>query len=292
MVADRALLEGVLDLHIHPGPDVTPRSVDSYEVARQAGEAGMRGVFLKSKRYFTYPLAWAVQKAFPDLRVYGGIALDYECGGINPLAVETAAQLGSKICWLPCFSADHDMKKRKIPGVGLKVVGDDGKLLPDVVKIADICKKYDMALGTGHISYDEILALLNYTSRIGFDKVIATHISEEFVGASPSIEQQVALAKKGVYMEHCYLSTLPHIVSKLVGHQGEVEDFDPSSLVGAIKAVGADRCIISTDCGSAPAPTPVEGMARFIRLLLDNGLSEKEIDLMARVNPARLMNLK
>lgn len=286
------LLKGAFDLHIHAGPDLTPRALDAYQAAEQARDAGMRGIMLKSKRYVTYPLAWAVQRHFPELHVFGGIVLDFEGGGLCVPAVETAAQSGAKICWLPCFSAAHDMQKRGVPGEGLRIVGPNGALLPEVREILLIAQEHDMAISTGHLSFEEMSALLDATSAMGFGKVIATHITEECVGATPSIDEQVEMADKGAFMEHCYSSLFPEIISKLVGFSGKVEPFDFRTMVEAIRAVGPERCMLSSDCGNKQVPLPVEGMRSFIQRLLDHGVTPDEIGVMARRNPAKLMGLE
>jgi len=58
-----------------------------------------------------------------------------------------------------------------------------------------------------------------------------------------------------------------------------------------MKLVGAEYCIMTTDFGqidNSPAP---EGMRAFIRALLQGGIEEKEIEIMVKKNPARLLNL-
>lgn len=42
------LLEGVIDFHCHSGPDVIGRSINDFEVVRQAKAAGMRAIVLKN----------------------------------------------------------------------------------------------------------------------------------------------------------------------------------------------------------------------------------------------------
>ncbi len=286
------LLKGTFDLHIHAGPDITARALDAYQASEEASGAGMGGILLKSKRYVSYPLAWAVQRHFPELHVFGGIVLDFEGGGLCVAAVETAAQMGAKICWLPCFSAAHDMKKRNVPGEGIRVVGSDGALVPEVKEILRIAKEHDMAIGTGHLSFEEMSTVIDAASEMGFDKVIATHVSEECVGATPTIEQQVQLADKGAIMEHCYCTLFPEVISGLVGYSGEYKSYDIDTMVEAIRAVGPERCMISTDCGNAYVPMPVEGMRAFIQVLLEKGITPDEIGVMARRNPARLMGLE
>ena len=84
----------------------------------------------------------------------------------------------------------------------------------------------------------------------------------------------------GAFIEHCYVGFLP-------------TDFrnDPKPMVEAIRALGAEHCIISTDLGQYYNPPPAEGMRMFIALLLKNGITEHEIGLMAKLNPAKLLGL-
>jgi predicted metal-dependent phosphotriesterase family hydrolase len=48
---------------------------------------------------------------------------------------------------------------------------------------------------------------------------------------------------------------------------------------------------MSTDLGQYYNPTPAEGMRMFMALLLKNGISEQEIEYMAKENPAKLLGL-
>jgi len=48
---------------------------------------------------------------------------------------------------------------------------------------------------------------------------------------------------------------------------------------------------MSTDLGQYYNPTPAEGMRMFMALLLKNGISEREIEYMAKENPAKLLGL-
>jgi len=62
-----------------------------------------------------------------------------------------------------------------------------------------------------------------------------------------------------------------------------VEDF-----VKAIRAVGAEHCILSSDLGQPVNPVHTEGWKIFLEMLRKAGITGGEIDLMARRNPARL----
>ena len=44
----KELMQGAIDVHIHTGPDVFDRLVDDFEAAKQAKEAGMKVILIKT----------------------------------------------------------------------------------------------------------------------------------------------------------------------------------------------------------------------------------------------------
>ncbi len=66
---------------------------------------------------------------------------------------------------------------------------------------------------------------------------------------------------------------------------------DPMIIVAAVKAIGAEHCIVTTDLGQAHNPTPAEGMRMAIATLLKCGLEKTELELMVKINPAKLLGL-
>jgi hypothetical protein len=59
-----------------------------------------------------------------------------------------------------------------------------------------------------------------------------------------------------------------------------------------MKAVGPAHVIMSSDLGNAVNPVHTAGMRSYIQALLKEGITQDEIDLMARKNPAFLLALK
>ena len=55
----------------------------------------MCGGIIKCHFFETAARAALIRKEFPDLEVFGGIALNKSVGGINPAAVEKTAKMGS-----------------------------------------------------------------------------------------------------------------------------------------------------------------------------------------------------
>jgi hypothetical protein len=275
------LVRGSIDMHVHMGPDAhLARSVDALQAAAQAEAAGMRAIVLKSHDYPTAPLASIVGQQFRNVTVIGSLCLDFAVGGLNPAAVEASALLGARVVWMPTFSAAFDMNKRGLGPGGISIIGDRGRLLPVVADILTLVKRHEMVLATGHVSFAEISALVEEARRLGISKVVVTHALEPRFGATLSVEQQVQMAAKGAYIEHTYLSTLPS--GGGVGIR---------KLIDVIRAVGASRCILTTDLGQKENLPPAEGMREAVASLLDGGLSEDDVVAMVKTNPARLLGL-
>jgi len=274
-------------MHVHHSPDViiTAR-MDALDTAKQAHQMGMRAIVLKSQIYSTVPLATMVGKLVPEVQVFGGISLDWEIGGLNFYALEASAKLGARIVWMPCHSSRNSMvgfaKFSGIPveGKGLCILNSKNKLVPEMSKILSSIKEHDLILASGHISPQETFVLIEQAQAMGISKLVITHALPHTFEQSLSLEEQKQLGQMGAFIEYVYVGFLP-------------TDFrdDPQLLVKAIRHVGAEHCIISTDLGQYYNPPPAEGMRMFIALLLKNGITEHEVELMAKINPAKLLGL-
>ena len=275
------LMRDAIDIHIHTGPDPNRRRrVNAYEAAIQAREAGMRAIVLKSHEYVTTPLAYTIQALVPEIEIYGGISLDFEVGGLNPPAVEAAGKLKSKIVWMPTFSSRNDMQKQNINEKGITITDQSRKILPAVSEILKLIKDYGMVLATGHLSTHEIFVLLDEAKSIGIEHIIVTHPLSISVGPTASIDEQKRMIKEGVFIEHCFVATMP-----------TSDRLDPKKIAQAIRAIGPKHCIMSTDFGQILNPPPVEGMRMFIETMLRYDITEDEITTMVRKNPAKVLGL-
>ena len=183
-VADR-LMQGAVDMHMHCGPDPhTARSVDAFQAAQQAAQAGMRAIVLKSHDYPTAPVATLAGQRVPNVKVFGSLSLDFAVGGLNPSAVEASALLGAKVIWMPTFSAAHDMMKRGLGEGGIRIVDARGVVLKSLTDILEIARQYGMVVATGHVSLQEIRAMLVEANRVGVDRLVITHAPEPRFGAT------------------------------------------------------------------------------------------------------------
>jgi hypothetical protein len=60
----------------------------------------------------------------------------------------------------------------------------------------------------------------------------------------------------------------------------------------AIRKVGPQFCILSSDLGQAGNPLPPDGFADFLVAMRAKGFTQQEIDTMSKTNPARLLGLQ
>jgi microsomal dipeptidase-like Zn-dependent dipeptidase len=59
----------------------------------------------------------------------------------------------------------------------------------------------------------------------------------------------------------------------------------------AIRAVGPEFCVLSSDLGQRGNALPPDGFAAFFAALRARGISEQEVERMSKQNPARLLGL-
>jgi hypothetical protein len=278
----RELVVGAIDMHCHHGPDPhRERSVDAAEAVAEAEALGMAALVLKSHAYPTGPVAILMQKTVERLRVFGGICCDREVGGLNPSAVEVALRTGARVVWMPTFSSVVDRRKLGLPGPGIPLLDEHGRLVPAVEEILRLAREHRAVVATGHVDLPEQLAVVEAGRRLGVATVM-THALETLVGPDHTLADVVELAERGATIEFTYLTCIPG---------GFAATADPPTFARAMMAVGPERAIMSTDFGQAESPHPADGMRLFIAEMLGAGVPASAIDLMARRNPARLLRI-
>lgn len=269
-------LEGAIDLHVHAAPDVRPRKADMLEVARAAAVAGMRAVVFKSHNEHTAGHAALVGKVVPGVGVFGGVVLNRYVGGLNPDAVETAAALGARLVWMPTFTSAHHLRVEGKPEKdGVTVLNGQGRLSNAAQALLDVVAAHGLALATGHLAPAESALLVPEARRRGVRAVVVTHPEAAFIEFPLDLQRELA-ALGGVFFERCYNSAL--------ANPGGVRQ-----IAAAIRAVGVETTVLSSDLGQPENPAPVEGLLQYHRALMQAGLTPAELDRMARANPAQVL---
>jgi Family of unknown function (DUF6282) len=274
-------LDGVIDIHVHAAPDSVPRSIDAIDLAKLAESRGMRAIVLKNHYEPTAMEAYLVHKVVPGIEVFGGVDLNLSVGGMNPAAVEkmalTTGHLG-KVVWMATYDTRAQVVKSgdHRPFVA---VSQDGELLPETKDVIATIARYDLVMATGHNSPEDDLLLIREAKKQGVKQMVVTHAI--LPPTSMNIEQMQEAAKLGAYIEFVYN-----------GLVGKSKQFDFADYAKAIRAVGAEHCILSSDMGQVGNPLHPDGLMLFFDGLEKRGITHAEIDSMSKVNPARLLGLK
>ena len=257
-----------------------PRSVDGLEAATLARAKRMRGIVLKNHYDPTAGLAFLARKAAPGLEVFGGIDLNLPAGGMNAAAVEHMTQVAGgwgRIVWMSTFDAENQVRfsKQQRPFVS---VSRNGQLLQETKAVIGAIAKHRLVLATGHVSAQEGLMLVREARQQGAQHVVVTHAMNDPVAMT--IAQMQEAAREGALIE-------------FVG--GSLATADAGArmdrFADAIRRIGVQSCVLSSDLGQKANALPADGYAAFLMAMRDRGFSEADIARMSRQNPARLLGL-
>jgi hypothetical protein len=278
---DRArLLEGSIDIHVHSYPDDRPRSIDAIDVAKLAQARNLRAIVLKNHYDSTAGLAYLVRKVVPGIEVFGGIALNLTVGGINAAAVEHMAAVSGgwgRIVWMPTFDAENQVRTSKENRAFVPVTRD-GELLPAVKDVIAVIAKRDLVLATGHSAPSEGLLILREAKRQGVQRLIVTHAMNTPV--SMSVAEMQEAAGLGAFIEF--------VGGSLTAADAEAR---MNRYADAIRQIGPEFCILSSDLGQQGNAFPPDGFGDFLVSLRRRGFTPQDVDRMAKQNPARLLGL-
>jgi len=282
------LLAGVSDIHVHAAPDTKARLIDELSFARSCMEAGYRSVLFKSNDWSCHDRAFLIREALPGFEVFGSFCMNFCCGDkINVYATEQAVKTTGNFCrciWLPTQAADYQCRTFRLPGKGIPVLDETGKVLPEVVRVMEICGEAGIILASGHASPEESLALAAKAKEIGLKKFVITHANS---GIWKMTRDQIRRAiDLGAWIEYS-------CITNYWGPGTGLPDFVrmSSEEFAAFAKINPERSFITTDLGQVGMPHPIDGMRTCILELLKYGVPRKDVDLLVRSNPARLMNL-
>ena len=316
------LLQDSIDSHVHAGPVLTsnPGYKDPIEIAIEAREAGMKALVYYDVFGWASGTAWMVNRHVKGIQTFGGYLMNSCHGGMNPRAVKTALKMGDGCRFISFGShCTYYQASRETTLV-------DGKLVPlkdQYPKFRDeelsravrielqdpvppeldeilsmVAEHKEVYLNVGHVSVEEALRLVELAERYGSEKVLICHP----VRARMTVEQQIQLASKGIFLEGCAVDfTYPPAPRTHYYVEKEYRDMSDAlpfmhkgaySFFEVLKAVGPDQIVLGTDYGIRSAPSAVQGMRTMISSLLDFEFTTEDIIKMVSKNPARLIGIE
>ncbi|WP_062352119.1 DUF6282 family protein [Herbidospora yilanensis] len=285
-------LHGLVDLHCHSGPNPLPRRFDHVAAAEDGARLGMRALLAKSHHHNTVMDLLAMRDRLAPLptKVYGGIALNNQVGGVNPFAVELSLRMGGKCVWFPTISSsahiDHHNSGGGFPTPTIPlsvervdVRGPDGALLPAVGKVLDLVAEAGALVSAGHLPPGDILEVFAAAKDRGVRRLVVSH-PNFVIGSDPA--QCREFTALGAYIEHETSMYDPEVAQR----KGT-----PEQLLAWIEQVGPEHTVLASDLGQAGRPMPVDSFIRVGGALLDLGLPEKDLRTIVRANPSYLLGL-
>ena len=282
-------IAGLMDTHVHAAPDVFGRALDDEEIASIYKERGLEALVLKNHVATTADRAWFARKHVAGLKVFGGIVLNSAVGGINPEAVNWMWRMQGgfgRVVWFPTFDADNHVKHFKDAPEGIKVLGADGKVLPEVREVLKVCAEQKLVVHTGHLSPTEALAVIEAGRDMGIDRMVVTHAQFEVVNMS--FEQMKKAAGMGAKLELCAMGPLmgPEAHLAWMRHWRRVKVEETAA---AIKEMGAQNFVLGTDLGQTGNPSPADGLQLFVTEPMKSGVNKDQITTAGRETTGKLL---
>lgn len=200
--------------------------------------------------------------------------------------------MGGKIVWFPTIgsprhiehhAANPNMKfpkldKPLLPEEPIDVL-EGGKLRSEVYAILESIKEAGAVLASGHMAPDRITAVFEAAREIGIDKMLVNHPNFVIEATHEDAKRWAAL---GATIEHSLCT---------YDERSTFYHWDVDKLVAWIEAVGPEHSSLGSDLGQMNNPLPTESFREIVTKLLDRGMSEGDIRLMVRDNPAELLDL-
>ena len=302
-LTDPALI-GAIDVHLHldpdsPGAGGVIRAIDVIDAVAIAKARGMRGfVFKTHQDAGSAGAAYLIRKHFaPTFEIFGRMASNYATGGVNVAALEHYSQMKGgwgRIFEMPTRdsitattrpgSMDAANLARTRPWMLMMppgtppyiAVSKNGELLPEVkqliatlAKIRTVDSNGRMVLATGHATPEEHLLLAREGRKQGL-QVLLTHPGD--------IPQLTEAGQLGAFAE----LTASNVYKTEAARE---------KAAAFVKNVGAEHIIVSTDCGQTGNVYPTDCLVLTARGLRAHGVTQREIDLMYKINPAKLLGL-
>jgi hypothetical protein len=276
-------VDGAFDLHVHSSPDLFPRIADDTQVVADAAAHGFAGLVMKNHFESTASRAQLASHAAGGMKVYGGLVLNRYVGGVNPAAVDVALRMGARIVWMPTLdsachraafgfggSFDAQSSGLETSSEGISILRD-GVLIQDARDVMALVKDRGAALATGHVSFEEIRALVDEADAQGFGKLILTHPFDKAPGLT--LAQVQALARPHVRIEFVFCSITPKWAFTTA-----------ATIAHCMKTIGPERFVISSDGGQAHNPMPADGYRQFVQALHGEGVAAQDFRVMCRDN--------
>jgi len=150
---------------------------------------------------------------------------------------------------------------------------NDGRVRPEVIECLDRIAEGGIALGTGHLSTEEVWATVRAAHDRGVERICITHA----LMTAPAA---------------------PLDYRRLCTETGAVCEFTTFQVLGlgdalseTLRGIGLEHITLSTDAGLKGTASGVQSYLWMLAKLVEEGFTEEEIDVMSKDVPRRLLSI-
>lgn len=120
---------------------------------QDAMRAGYRAVMFKSNDFSCHDRAYLIRQAQPEAECFGSFCMNRVHGDrVNPFAAQKAVKTSGGLCrciWMPTLDAAYHYQCEGRKDKGIPVLDDNGQVLPEVVRVMEICAETGIIFATG-----------------------------------------------------------------------------------------------------------------------------------------------
>jgi len=310
MGANKATMSDLTDaigVHAHArGHD----EEEPMHAAQQASRAGMGALLFKSispgrpwevaHRLQEDVDRWAEREGLRPVKCLPGYVIGIPLGPVDFAHIRAAVEGGVMGVWMPPVTSAWSIFRLGGRGVwfdktrradepvppqsweqalktGVYVLDDHGRLLPEVRDTVRLVADHGVALSFGHLSPQEMDALGDEVAAIGYTRAFIDHpFSEVFEFDVPKMKRW---ADAGLRFALTWDEFSP-----LLG-------VDPQDVVGAIRAIGPEHFMLSSDGGIPILPETVESYRLLAATLRAYGVTEADMRQLMTGSAKELVNL-
>jgi hypothetical protein len=300
-------LTDAIDVHAHArGHD----EEEPLHAAQEASRAGMKAILFKSispgrpwevaRRVQEDVDRWAERENLRPVKCLSAWVVGIPLKPIDFTEIKAAVEGGILGMWMPPVTSAWSIYRLGGRGVwfdearryddpvapvaweqalktGMYVLDDDGRLLPAIRDTVRLCADHGVALSFGHLSPQEMDALAEETGAIGYRRAFIDHpFSEVFELDVPKMKRW---ADAGVRFALTWDELSP-----LLG-------VDTQDMVAAIRAIGPEHFMLSSDAGIPLLPQTVEAYRLLAAMLRAYGMTEVEMRQLMTGSAKELLTL-
>ena len=296
--------QGIIDMHVHVGPELLPRRYSPAALAEEARREGI-GVVMKNHFQSTTGFVSMLNQDDDSVPLIGSVALNLGCGGIDEHGIRAALSGWKRdvtvqdpdpqrfVVWMPTVCAEGHLRvmgRYDLPphwgvkeeytryfeeGEGLSIVDGKGEPIAGLARVYKAVAELDLVLASGHLDGDETKLFARLAFEAGLRRIVLTHPLFQATELEPD-ELKDLWRDYGAYSELAFVNMA-------------MDNLTARQYADVIRAVGPEGCILSTDLGQTFSPSVGEGWRQYIDLLRGEGIAEDDIVRMAVINPRKLL---